>query len=93
MTPTMHISCSDEQKYQIVEKLTREFQERYSVITVNGARVLFDNGWGLVRASSNEQKLVLVFEGKTQQDIKEYKSIFRNTFSKYSEIGSEWENE
>lgn len=94
MTPTMHVSCPDEKKYLIAEKLTEEFKKKYSVIEVNGARVVFpDGGWGLVRASSNEPKLVLVFEGKTQEDIAQYKQIFRNVFVQYQEIDSYWENE
>lgn len=93
MSPTIHVYCPDDKKYAVAEKLTDEFKKNYSVIDVNGARVLFDNGWGLVRASSNEPKLVLVFEGNTQEDIAQYKQIFRNVFAQYPEISSEWENE
>ncbi len=93
MTPTMHVHCPDDKKYGIAENLTKQFKEKYNVIDVNGARVLFDNGWGLVRASSNEPKLVLVFEGETKENIEEYKQIFREAFAQFPEISSSWENE
>lgn len=93
MSPTIHVKCPDEKKYAVVESLTEEFKKKYPVIDVNGARVLFKNGWGLVRASSNEPKLVLVFEGNTQADVDEYKQTFREIFVRYPEIDSYWENE
>lgn len=94
MSPTMHVHCPDDKKYAVAAKLTQEFKKKYSVVEVNGARVLFpDGGWGLVRASSNEPKLVLVFEGKTQEDVAAYKHIFRNVFAQYPEIDLFWENE
>lgn len=93
MTPTMHVHCDDDKKYAVAEKLVHEFKTKYPVIDVNGARVLFDNGWGLVRASSNEPMLVLVFEADTQEHIKEYKTIFKEVFAKYPQISQKWENE
>ena len=93
MTPTMHVHCADDKKYGVAEKLVQEFKKRYQVIDVNGARVLFENGWGLVRPSSNEPMLVLVFEADTKENIKKYKAVFREVFANYPEISSHWENE
>lgn len=88
---TLHVKCADELKYRIVEKLTQEFKnEGYAVIDINGARVKFADGWGLVRASSNLPVLVLRFEAKTQERIEEIMSIFREKMAKYPEIGKEW---
>lgn len=93
ISPTIHVDCPDEKKYKVVDKLTEEFKRDYKVIDVNGARVLFEEGWGLVRASSNEPVLVLVFEAKTQEALDKYKKIFREKFAKYPEIGKVWHNE
>lgn len=93
ITPTIHVPCPDEKKYEIIDKLTKEFKKGYRVIDVNGARVYFEDGWGLVRASSNEPVLVLVFESKKEGNLEKYKKIFREKFKKYPEISSEWTNE
>lgn len=90
-TPTLHAACPDEVKYQIVEKLTKEFKDGgYEVNDINGARVKMEGGWGLVRASSNLPVLVLVFEAKTKEGVEKIQKIFREKFDKYPEIGKEW---
>ncbi len=92
-SPVWHASCPDTQKYEIVDALTRQFKEEYGadkVIEVNGARVYFDEGWGLVRASSNIPALVLVFEAKTGEGLKRIESIFRKKLAVFPEIGKDW---
>lgn len=90
-TPTLHVDCADEIKYQIVENLIDEFKNNgYEVNDINGARVKFPEGWGLVRASSNLPVLVLVFEGKTQEDVDKIQKIFHEKMDKHPEIGKEW---
>ena len=90
-SPTYHVDCDDRVKYQIVDKLTKEFKEDFkNVIDINGARVVFDDGWGLVRASSNLPVLVLVFEAKTKARLESIQELFRERLSRYPEIGKEW---
>jgi phosphomannomutase/phosphoglucomutase len=92
-TPALQVDCADEVKYDVVDRLTEEFKaEGYDVNDINGARVNFGDGWGLVRASSNLPVLVLRFEAKTQERLDEIIAIFRQKFSKYPEIGEEWES-
>jgi len=94
-SPTWHADCADEIKYDIVDKLTEELKREYGedrVIDINGARVKFDNGWGLVRASSNLPVLVLVFESKTKKGLEEIQDLFREKLAKYPEIGKEWKS-
>ncbi len=92
-TPTFQVACADEIKYEIVDKLTQEFKdEGYDVIDINGARVNFEGGWGLVRASSNLPVLVMRFEAKTEERKEELVALFREKFAKYPEIGTEWES-
>lgn len=90
-TPTLNVDCADEVKYQVVEKLTQEFKkDDYEVIDINGARVKFKDGWGLVRASSNLPVLVLVFEAKSKEGVEKIQKIFQEKMNKYPEIGKEW---
>ncbi len=90
-TPALHASCPDEKKYQVVEELTKDFRREYEVIDINGARVLFGDGWGLVRASSNLPALVLRFEAKTETRLQEIEKLFRDKLKQYPFIGQEWE--
>jgi phosphomannomutase / phosphoglucomutase len=60
---------------------------------INGARVVFDDGWGLVRASSNLPELVLRFEAKTPERLAEIKTTFRRYLDRHPEIDRQWENE
>ncbi|KPJ71833.1 hypothetical protein AMJ50_00360 [Parcubacteria bacterium DG_74_3] len=93
ISPAWHADCADEVKYKLVEKLTKEFKKEYGqdrVIDINGARVKFDDGWGLVRASSNLPVLVLVFESKTKKGLERIESIFRQKLAKYPKVGKKW---
>ena len=93
-TPTIQTHCADEVKYGVVEKLTEDLKRDFDrVIDINGARVTFDDGWGLVRASSNLPVLVLRFEAKTAERLEEIKETIRGYMDKYPEISKEWENE
>jgi phosphomannomutase/phosphoglucomutase len=93
-TPTIDVDCPDDVKYGIVDKLTEELKRDFDkVVDINGARVMFDDGWGLVRASSNLPILVLRFEAKTQERLDEIKALFRGYMDKYPEIGKTWHNE
>ncbi len=93
-TPTIDVDCPDDKKYGVVERLTAEFKRDFKkVIDINGARVMFDDGWGLVRASSNLPILVLRFEAKTQRRLEELKNLFRTYLDKYEDIGKDWRNE
>lgn len=66
-TPETRVACPDERKFDVVEALQREFGRQHRVVTVDGARVLFEDGWGLVRASNTQPVLVLRCEGRTPQ--------------------------
>jgi len=75
-TPELRIDCPDEAKFQVVEKVANLVRQRYQVVDVDGVRVPFEHGWGLVRASNTQPVLVMRFEassedllGKYQQEI------------------------
>lgn len=91
-TPTIQVKTTDEGKYKIVEELTAGFKkDGNKVIDINGARVYFDEGWGLVRASSNTPTLVLRFEAKTQEGLDKIKSIFKERLDKYDDVSKDWD--
>lgn len=81
-TPEIRIDCPDEKKFRVVEELAREFKRDYEVIDIDGARVLFDGGWGLVRASNTQPVLVLRFEAKEKGSLEEIREIFMHRVEK-----------
>ncbi len=68
-TPELRVDCADEKKFAIVEKISEEFSQTNEVITIDGARILFENGWGLVRASNTQAILVLRFEADSEENL------------------------
>ena len=73
VTPEMRVDCPDEIKFQIVEKVADYFRAEYDVVDIDGVRVNFEHGWGLVRASNTQPVLVLRFEADTQERVDEYR--------------------
>jgi phosphomannomutase/phosphoglucomutase len=72
-TPEIRVDCADEIKFALVEKVKEHLRGLYQVIEVDGVRVVFDHGWGLVRASNTQPALVLRFEAETEQALGEYR--------------------
>jgi phosphomannomutase/phosphoglucomutase len=68
-TPEIRVDCDDAEKFAIVQEAVRHFRATHEVIDVDGARVLFGDGWGLIRASNTQPILVLRFEARTDADL------------------------
>ena len=75
-TPETRLECPEDRKFQIVDEMRREFSARYRVIDIDGARVEFGDGWGLVRASNTQPVLVVRFEARTPARLEEIRRIF-----------------
>jgi phosphomannomutase/phosphoglucomutase len=71
-TPEIRIDCPDDVKFHVVEKVARYFKGTHRVIDVDGVRVLFDQGWGLLRASNTQPVLVMRFEAATEALLEMY---------------------
>ena len=70
-TPEIRVDCPDDAKFEVVAEVTRRFKERddVEVVDIDGARVVYPDGWGLVRSSNTQPVIVLRFEGKSQQAL------------------------
>jgi phosphomannomutase/phosphoglucomutase len=64
-TPEIRVDCPDARKFAVVEDAVKHFRERYDIIDVDGVRVLFGDGWGLIRASNTQPVLVTRYEART----------------------------
>jgi phosphomannomutase/phosphoglucomutase len=86
-TPEVRVDCPDDCKFQVVDALKEEFSKQYETITVDGVRVKFAGGWGLVRASNTQPALVLRAEGRTRSDLEQIKQIIEEKLSGYPQVG------
>lgn len=80
-TPEIRVECADDIKFDVVKKITDFFRKHYQVIDIDGARVLFDDGWGLVRASNTQPALVLRFEAMSEKRLNEIKNFVESTLA------------
>ncbi|HEV3115828.1 MAG TPA: phosphomannomutase/phosphoglucomutase [Gemmataceae bacterium] len=71
-TPEIRIDCPDETKFQVVERVAEQLRKTHKIIDIDGVRVLFDRGWGLVRASNTQPVLVLRFEAPSLELLESY---------------------
>ncbi|HMO18433.1 MAG TPA: phosphomannomutase/phosphoglucomutase [Oligoflexia bacterium] len=73
-TPELRVDCDDDIKFRVVE-LMRDAMSDFEVNTLDGVRVKFPDGWGLVRASNTQAALVLRFEAKSEAALNEYRGL------------------
>jgi len=85
-TPEIRIECTDKDKFRIVKELKDYFRSRYDVIDIDGVRVLFGDGWGLVRASNTQPILVLRFEAKTEEHLHQIQRIVIDRLRAYPAV-------
>jgi phosphomannomutase/phosphoglucomutase len=73
-TPEIRVDCADEVKFEVVRRVAEHFRHRYQVVDIDGVRVLFPQGWGLVRASNTQPVLVLRFEAANRDLLAQYRA-------------------
>jgi phosphomannomutase/phosphoglucomutase len=74
-TPEIRVDCPDEIKFEVVRQLFEEFKKTNRVIDIDGARILFETGWGLVRASNTQPVLTMRFEAVDEISLKNIQGI------------------
>ncbi len=85
-TPETRVDCPEERKFEIVAEMAAYFRAHYEMIDIDGVRILFGDGWGLLRASNTQPVLVLRFEARTPERLEEIKGI---VLGKLKEIAPE----
>lgn len=83
-TPEIRVDCPDEIKFNLVEKVRDSFRQEYPIVDVDGVRIIFPDGWGLVRASNTQPVLVLRFEARSPERLKEIRALVENRVSQIS---------
>tara|TARA_B100001113_G_scaffold323740_1_gene294937 strand:- start:152 stop:1519 length:1368 start_codon:yes stop_codon:yes gene_type:complete len=86
-TPEMRIDCkNDDEKFNITKKAVQYFTENYDCITIDGVRIKFKNGWGLVRSSNTQPVIVCRFEATSQSELAQMKDLVLTKLSEFGEI-------
>ncbi|MCR4341569.1 MAG: phosphomannomutase/phosphoglucomutase [Gemmatimonadaceae bacterium] len=68
-TPEIRVHCDDDKKFSIVEEAKRHFGAKYETNDIDGVRILFEHGWGLIRASNTQPVIVMRFEADTEEQL------------------------
>ena len=85
ITPEIRVDCADDRKFEVVRRAAEFFSKHYEVIDVDGVRVNFPDGWGLVRASNTQPALVTRFEATSEKRLAEIRALFDD---KLRELGA-----
>lgn len=73
-TPELRVDCPDERKFDIMTAASAHFKALHDVIDVDGVRIQYGDGWGLVRASNTQPVLVMRFEARSAERLQEIRS-------------------
>ena len=74
-SPEMRLPCPDTEKFAVVEAIKESFIQTHEVLDIDGARIKFDGGWALVRASNTQPVLSVRMEGRTEADLRRIQRI------------------
>ena len=89
-TPELRVETVEDKKFKIVQRATETFRKQgYRIIDVDGVRLTFPDGWGLIRASNTQPLLVLRFEAKTPERLEEIRKLVETTLETVkTEVGA-----
>jgi phosphomannomutase/phosphoglucomutase len=82
-TPELRLDCTDEAKFGIVDSIVRHYKASYDVIDIDGARVNFDGGWALVRASNTQPVIVARIEADDPDRLSEIAADVRAVLAEH----------
>ena len=85
-TPEIILSAPDNIKFAIIDEIREELSKHYEVVALDGVRAVFENGWGLVRASNTQPAVTLRFEAYTAPQLVEYMNRFKKLLDSHPEI-------
>ena len=83
-TPEIRMDCTEDLKFRIVGLARSYFSEHYETVDVDGVRIVFPDGWGLVRASNTQPVLVLRFEADSPERLEEIQALVRGKLEELS---------
>jgi phosphomannomutase/phosphoglucomutase len=85
-SPEIKLPCPDEEKFQVVEGLTEQLEGRYPLVTIDGVRMDFGDGWGLIRASNTTPALTARFEATSPERLEEFRKEIMGLLKTFSQV-------
>jgi phosphomannomutase/phosphoglucomutase len=85
-TPELRLDCTDERKFAIVDGVREHFRKTHPVIDVDGVRIQFGDGWGLIRASNTQPVLVVRFEARSRERLQAIAHEVTEVLAAYPEV-------
>ncbi len=82
-TPEIRVDCPDDVKFTVVEEAKKQLAREHKIIDIDGVRVLFPEGWGLIRASNTQPALVLRFEATSEAALQRIRDIVESQVKQY----------
>ena len=92
-SPEMRIPCPETEKFSIVEAIKESFIQTHEVIDIDGARVGFEGGWALVRASNTQPVLSVRMEGRTEQDLRRIQDSVTSRIAQFLPVAGDLRDE
>ncbi|MCX7817365.1 MAG: phosphomannomutase/phosphoglucomutase [Syntrophales bacterium] len=80
-TPEIRIDCPDSIKFRVVDEVKSRLEKKFSIVDIDGVRVQFIDGWGLIRASNTQPVLVLRFEATTEERLRDIRRSIEYTLN------------
>ena len=82
-TPEIRVDCPDDVKFHVVEEAKKQLAREHKIIDIDGVRVLFPDGWGLIRASNTQPALVLRFEATSEPALQRIREVVESQVKQY----------
>lgn len=86
-TPEIKLPCADEEKFQVVKKITEDLEKQFSAVLIDGVRIqVTEKGWGIIRASNTSPYLTVRIEGISKEEVLRVKNILADELEKFPEV-------
>lgn len=82
-TPEIRVECDDARKFHLVQQMLDHYRPTHDLVDIDGARIQFDGGWALVRASNTQPVLVLRFEADSEQRLESIRSEVESVLGRF----------
>ena len=87
-TPEIRVDCPDELKFDLVQRVAEHFKRTHKTIDIDGVRMIFPEGWGLLRASNTQPVLVMRFEAASEHLLKQYQAEVEQVLTEATGAGT-----
>lgn len=86
-TPEIKLPCDDEEKFAVIEQITKSLKKQFNAVLIDGIRIqVTEKGWGIVRASNTSPYITVRVEGASKEEVLRIKNILADELEKFPEV-------